>query len=280
MKKRILFTYLVLLLIITPNAQTKEFPKLSGPYLGQKLPGMTPEIFAPGILSTKEDEYAFEINKSGDEILFIRKSKIMLASKNSDGSWTDPSIASFSGKYIDDEPCFSPDGNKIYFMSRRPAKASKNNSNLWVVEKNNGKWGEPKIVKLPVLSKPPHAPTISSKNSIYDDGISIIQFKDGKYLEPKSITGLKGMYPFIAPDESYIIYSAGYSANNGADLYISFKRKNGNWSEGKSLGNEINSSRHESNPFLSPDGKYLFFSRGFNIYWVSANVIEELRPEE
>jgi len=30
------------------------FPKLSGPYLGQKPPGMTPEIFAPSIVSSSD----------------------------------------------------------------------------------------------------------------------------------------------------------------------------------------------------------------------------------
>jgi len=29
-------------------AQQGDFPILKGPYLGQKAPGMTPEIFAPG----------------------------------------------------------------------------------------------------------------------------------------------------------------------------------------------------------------------------------------
>jgi hypothetical protein len=42
------------LLVATANVFFKpnDFPKLTGPYLGQKPPGMKPEIFAPGIVST------------------------------------------------------------------------------------------------------------------------------------------------------------------------------------------------------------------------------------
>lgn len=275
-KPTILFVVLMMMGMTIP-AQQNEFVGLSGPYLGQKPPGATPEIFAPGIVSTRADEYALEISAAGNEILFIRKNSIMLITRNGDGTWNKPVTAPFSGKYIDDEPCYSPDGNKIYFMSRRPAQGSKFNSNLWVVEKQDGKWGEPKLVKLPILSKSLHAPTISANNSVYDDGISVIQFENGRYLDQENITGLSGMYPFIAPDESYIIYSSGYSGSNGADLFISCKKKDGVWSKGISLGSEINSSKHEGNSFLTADGKYLFFSRGFDIYWVSAKFIEKLK---
>jgi len=212
-------------------------------------------------------------------MVFIRKSVIMLVLKSDDDKWSMPAVAPFSGKHIDDEPFFSPDGCKIYFMSRRPAQGSKFNSSLWVVEKRGGKWGGLKLVKLPILSKSLHAPTISANNSVYDDGISIIQFKEGRYHDRESITGLSGMYPFVAPDESYIIYSSGYLGSTGADLFISCKNKNGLWSKGISLGSEINSSKHEGNSFLTTDGKYLFFSRGFDIYWVSAKFIEKLKQQ-
>lgn len=276
-RKILFFVTYLLLLTVAVNAQETDFHKLTGPYLGQKPPGMMPEIFAPGIVATKALEYALEVSCSGDEILFMRKNQIMLANRSIDGTWSMPTIAPFSGNYIDDEPCFSPDGSKIYFMSRRPAQGSKFDTNLWVVEKQAGKWGEPQLVKLPALNKSLHAPSISANNSIYDDGISIIEYKDGRYLDQKKIHGLSGMYPFVAPDESYIIYSVGYSGRTGADLFISLKDKNGLWSKGKSLGSEINSSKHEANSFVTADDKYLFFGRGGDIYWVSIHVISQLR---
>lgn len=46
-----IFSCLLLITAITIKAQQSDFPKLTGPYLGQKPPGTTPEIFAPGIVS-------------------------------------------------------------------------------------------------------------------------------------------------------------------------------------------------------------------------------------
>ena len=70
------------------------------------------------------------------------------------------------------------------------------------------------------------------------------------------------------------------------DIYVYFKMKNGTWSKPINLGNDVNSNYTETCPSLTPDGKYLFFSRyneegGLsNIYWVSAKVINRLRPSE
>ena len=54
MKKRASFIVvgLLSLLFFKGYPQQGDFPTLKGPYLGQKPPGMTPEIFAPGVIST------------------------------------------------------------------------------------------------------------------------------------------------------------------------------------------------------------------------------------
>jgi len=68
-------------------------------------------------------------------------------------------------------------------------------------------------------------------------------------------------------------------------LYISFKQKDGSWTEAISLGNPINESGRSLCSTLSPDGKYLFYlgnQDGISgIYWVSIEqIIEDLRPEK
>ena len=153
MKKVILIGCLLIVAGQIIHAQKSDFPKLTGPYLGQTPPGMTPEIFTSGIVSTKEDETAFEISSSGKEIAFIRKNKVMILTMNSDSSWNKPAVAPFSGKFIDDESCFSPSGNEIYFMSRRNCPRSKYGANLWVTRKNAGKWTEPEPVQITVNTK-------------------------------------------------------------------------------------------------------------------------------
>jgi hypothetical protein len=48
MKKAVLNICLLALVAANPFSQQRDFPKLTGPYLGQKPPGMMPEVFAPG----------------------------------------------------------------------------------------------------------------------------------------------------------------------------------------------------------------------------------------
>jgi hypothetical protein len=62
------------------------------------------------------------------------------------------------------------------------------------------------------------------------------------------------------------------------ELYISFRINDKEWSEPAKLGLEINATKTESYAFVSVDGKYLFFNRGGDIYWVDVIIIEELKP--
>jgi hypothetical protein len=68
------------------------------------------------------------------------------------------------------------------------------------------------------------------------------------------------------------------------DLYVTFKTREGEWCEPIHMGKEINTSESENRPYVSPDGKYLFYTstiRGNrDIYWVDAKVIDGLKPEE
>ena len=83
---------------------------------------------------------------------------------------------------------------------------------------------------------------------------------------------------FIAPDESYIIFcSARKSGFGRGDLYISFKDENGGWQEAQNMGKPINTEKHELCPFMTSDGRYLFYTSNQNIYWVDAAILETYR---
>lgn len=78
-----------------------------------------------------------------------------------------------------------------------------------------------------------------------------------------------------------------------SDLFISFKKKDGSWSSPKNLGANINSNAKDEFPYVTPDGKFLFFNSSRksvinemkisngpgNMYWVDAEFIEELKDE-
>lgn len=124
MRNKITFLFLVLLIVFGTigelNAK-KGFTVLKGPYPGQKPPGMTPELFTPGILSTKEREYCITFFGDGRECYFQRGREILVTEEKND-KWTQPEIAPFSGKYPNGDPFISPDGKKLFFTSERQVK--------------------------------------------------------------------------------------------------------------------------------------------------------------
>jgi hypothetical protein len=79
---------------------------------------------------------------------------------------------------------------------------------------------------------------------------------------------------WVAPDESYIIISAKETPTYECELWISFRQPNKTWSNPESLGPMINKgSAHRFGQYVSPDGKYLFYTKGTseqdcNYYWV------------
>ena len=76
MKHRIIFISIIFstVLFLVNFTQDDDFPVLKGPYLGQKPPGMNAEIFAPGIVSTSDNEALYGFFKDGTFVLFDRTS--------------------------------------------------------------------------------------------------------------------------------------------------------------------------------------------------------------
>ncbi len=90
---------------------------------------------------------------------------------------------------------------------------------------------------------------------------------------------------FIAHDESYLIVSiSGREDSIGdADLYISFAQSDGAWSPLKNMGSAVNSNQREFCPFVTHNGKYLFFTTkrlgNGDVFWINANIINALRED-
>ncbi len=252
-----------------------------------------PVIFGENVISTENDESGATFTPDGKTCYFTIKSPstissnifIICVSRFKNGRWSPPEIASFSGRYKDLNPSISPDGSKLFFVSNRPFDGkARPGAHLWVAERSGEGWSEPKNIGAPINTSGGELGCSATRNgTLYfsatgADGVPHIfcsKFSNGKYQKPDTLTGaINSVYgendPFIAPDESYILYSSrgrpdalnapGASISYPrSDLYISY-RKNGQWTAAKSLGPAVNSAADESCPYVSRDGKTLFFT--------------------
>lgn len=285
----------------------QEQPIARGPYLGQEPPGLTPTLFAPGIISTDKRELNSVFTPDGDEFYFAYSEGsgqyTIMVTKQVDGLWGPPEIASFSTEHSNVDLAISHDGQRVYFGSNRPRTGTEprdNGFDLWMAERDGSGWGKPTNLG-PVVNSDGHQiyPTVTRDGTLYFQtdrpggfgGRDIYRSRliAGEYATPENLgasinTGGDEGDVLIAPDESWMIVSAqGREDSLGSgDLYVSFRRSDGTWTKTMNMGAPINSSSIDFCPMLSPDGRFLFFSSGRNatpdIFWVDSKVIEARRP--
>ena len=309
MKMKYIFLFIVGFLF-TALSQSQEigYLDIKGPYLGQKLLGMTPEIFAPGIISTDKRELNSVFTPDGKEFYFAirtaEKGYSIWFTKEEEQGWTKPREVHFNSAYSDVDMCISHDGKRMFFGSNRPLRQGGKKTDdfqIWVVDRIGENWGIPKNLGNPVNSgKRALYPTITRDGTLYFQGIFSDSFGDrdiyrsrllnGTYQKPENLgpainTEHGEGDVLIAPDESFIIVNAGDRPDTigRSDLYISFRKSDGSWTQSKNMGPVINSQGTDYCPMLSPDGKYLFYTStktgNGDIYWVDAKIIAALRKE-
>ena len=282
--------------------KARPFPALKGDYLGQMEPGLKPEVFAPGVVSTKKKELNSVFTPDAKEFYFTvqeppRGWTIMVMKREGD-VWTKPRPADFSGTWSDVDHFLTPDGKKMYFCSNRPLDgkgATQNNFDIWMVERKGEGWSEAQNMGAPINS-----PENEFYPSVAKDGTIVFQswrtgskggrdiyrarltdgvYKTAESLGPPISTDLAEGDALISPDGDFIILSVERPDGLGAgDLCASFRGKDGSWSEPRNMGGEINTKANENCPIISPDGKFLFYTSAGDIYWVSSKIIDAFRP--
>lgn len=257
---------------------------LRGPYLGQTPPGIIPEIFAPGVISTGAGEGCIVFSEDGRRVVFRRfgVANVLLEGEDAETGWRFPNVpAPFSRlDYYTGDFTLSPDGLSFYFTSTRPlidGGAEPELSNAWVAEWRADGWSNPSALPQAVRSIGHQAyPTVTSDGTLYffswnpelgHNDIYRSAAVNGRFGQPQRLSSpINSDYqeydPLIAPDESYLIFASndrpgGYG---DGDFYISFRGEDGSWSEPVNMGEGINSSANENRPFVTLDGKYFFFT--------------------
>lgn len=283
---KFIFTTTLLLIgsmAMSNGSHAKDESVIKSPYIGQKPPGLAPEVFAPGIVSKEHRDWTGSFSPDMKEYYFGRynnknRKSSKVAFKFENNRWHETVLATPLGGAISPDGKIMHDGNEY----------RKRTDDGWSDLKSLG----PLFEKFPIMR------LTASKNGTYvfdvREQIGTIRYSrlvNGKREAPKAFgkninTGKWTAHPFIAADESYIIWDSeregGYG---GVDLYISFRQQDGSYGPAINFGDKINTAGPDSGGMVSPDGKYFFFNRKISeddsdTLWVDAQIIENLRRKQ
>ena len=191
--------------------------------------------------------------------------------------WTGPFPASFTSRFTDYQPVFSPDRQRLYFQSTRPVPGDSVEvlQNLWFVERTGAGWSEPRfIAELNTAAREGYAAPVSDGtlyfNSDRPGGLGRQDFYrarlvDGRFSEPVPVQDLNTTDSendlFVDARERFMIFNRFIEANRSVDLYITFRTSAG-WGPARPLDNVNDSTPNvwELTPSVSPDGRYFFYT--------------------
>jgi len=270
---------------------------VEGPYLGQEPPGTQAKVFAPNFISTEEYEFGSVFNKKGDEFYYgvdLGGRNVIRFSSLVGNIWTKPKTILSHERYGYNDPFLSPDEQRLYFISNQAldGQGDPKDIDIWYVERKADGWSSP-------INAGPHINSeneeyyisftnegtlffASDKNQSHHD-IYYSEFLDGKFQEAVKLSDAINTEAYEAdvfadPEGKYLIFCAQREEGLGrGDLYISFRGEDNKWSPSINMGATINTSGHELCPFVTHDGKYLFYTSNQDIYWISTDIIKELK---
>lgn len=300
-------TYLRIMLALvlaSPNALLGQAIPESSLYLNQKLPGAVPTLFAPNLISSKSHyEYGSTFSKDSTEFYYaviINDKPQIRWTRFVANAWTTPQTVIASDAYEYNDPILSPDEKRLYFISDQPQnrKGEKKDFDIWYLERQKEGWSQTPVNAGPAINtkKNEYYMSFTKSGTMYFSSngdtdqttdqnydIRLSRLSAGSF-EPseKLINAINSEHyeadVFVSPDEQYVIFCSERPGGLGkGDLYISFKDNNGAWQKAKNMGSVVNTAGYEFCPFVTSDGKYLFFSRDGDIFWMSATVIESLK---
>jgi hypothetical protein len=269
-------------------------------YFDQDPPGDSAIVFAPDFISTpgfyaansafSPDGKSFYFNESSETLA----GKGLYYTKYESDKWSIPVKTEFLKNQENYEVFPSPDGSKFLFVSQPDG-----NPNLYYCNWNDTAWSEPILLPAEINSSGnEYLSSLTLNNTLYfnrqDVGLFTAKFDDGVFHNAKKMdlpvnTNEGNGYecdPYISPYEDYLIYSADRPGTYGNfDLFISYKKSDGTWTNPKNLGPKINTKHVEWSPGITPDGKYLLFTRRdefqtkipSKIYWLKTSFIDSLK---
>ncbi len=280
----------------------------TGDYLGRTPPGLEAEVFDSGELIGEARVFNMAFSPAGDELFFsvnrtapgrIGPDYEIMHMRRVGDRWTAPETAWFSGEYSDCDLTFSPSADLIFFASElRPHPVTGEQMDIYYLEWTEDGWSDPIHAGTEVNTEhgEVHASMSAHGNLFYrssrpdgygDDDIWQAEWVDGEFVNARNLgpainTEHMETDCFIAPDESYLLYNTIRPEHGSRpQVYVSFKRDDGTWTTGRSLGPAVNCEAGSMGSVVTPDGRALFYTSRCSgdraVQWISTEVIHRLR---
>ena len=183
-------------------------------------------------------------------------------------------------------PMLDPTGRKLYFTSDRKGGISSEmaddadfDEDLFFIEKINGTWNAPQLMPEPInTTSNDGAASFSADGQMMvygacerEDGVGgcdlYISYLEGnQWSKPVNMGDVVNsevwdVHSSISYDGNKIIFVSNRSGGYGSsDLYVTERNVFGDWGIPTNLGSIVNTPFEEQSPFLSQDGKTLYFS--------------------
>ena len=287
---------ILLLIFLCGSSATAQLIPPDSLYFGQTPPGNIPQIFAPGIVSKPGlREATITFSPDGASVFFHIQfypqpgTPYIMYATYAGNHWTTPDTIPFSAGRTVAEPFFGWSGNRVYMYATNAVNTI-GIADLAYSEKQGSQWSNPVSMGNPPNSEAyQYHPCIVGDTSVYFSSstgyVCRSQYINGAYqprvILPKPVNYFGAQTwgdPYVAPNESYMILKQirpeGFGQN---DIYISYRKTDGTWTNPKNLGNVINTPGDELSGDITPDGLYMTYGRNNDLYWVSTSFIDSLR---
>lgn len=191
--------------------------------------------------------------------------------------------ATLNSEFPDYCPVVTADQRTLFFTSRRPGSTGGSKDfddyfyeDIYFSKKNNGRFTAPKNIGAPV-----NTDGFEATVSISSDGNELFIYRStkkdpgdiyyskkegGDWSEPvrmaEPINSKKSeTHASLSPDGKILFFTSDRKGGyGGLDIYTAELQDDGTWGNVKNLGEKLNTKEDEEGPFMSPDGKTLYFS--------------------
>ncbi len=164
----------------------------------------------------------------------------------------------------------SGDGSTLVFMTKLPFYEA-----VYMSKRRGDNWSRPINITPQLMSDGDQFVTgisyegntlLLAKQDVFDSDIYISRYENGKWSKSKLISkSINSRYweshaSFSKSGDTIFFTSNRRGGIGGMDIYSVAKEKNGDWGEPVNLGANVNTELNEDTPFISADGKTLYFS--------------------